>query len=1174
MKRIWHHPQPPATGKRYWRSLGELEDRPEFRGWLEREFPAGASEFGGDEVSRRNFIRLMGASTALAGLGAASCRRPEAYIVPFAHNVEWTTPGKPVLYATAMPRLDGCTPLVVTSYEGRPTKVDGNPLHPGQRFAEDGEEKSTSGTDHFTQASVLDIYDPDRSRSFLNEGIPSDPSSFDGYLEKWLAEAGSGNGVGFLVGETSSPTRARIIRDLKIRYPEAKFYRYEVINRDEARAGWAAALGSERIAVVPRLERAKRILSLDCDFLGMDRVGGNPVRGFVSGRRAEKLAGVHDGEDGHKTYEWKPRGEDEMNRLYAVEAAYSVTGGMADHRLRMPLSQVLRAALILARELGVEGVEEVEPAGLNVERVEWLKTAAADLRRFPGEALVLAGTRQPAEVHHLAAVINEKLGAFGETLQLLEAPENESIPFLGVADLWRDLRTGEDGQKGIRTLISTTPADLLYDAPDNYRFREALEGVEFVHLGMNRNLSALAATWHIPAAHYLEAWGDLRSSDGTYSVTQPLILPLYGGLSELDLLLRFLGPEEAAVASDEGSWATNAAAVSTEAPSPALVAVRKTFEELGGEFSEGAGTAWNYALRDGFLPRSGYVPLEAPAVAPVRIRGPLPEPPAGVDSLEIAFQWDSKVYDGRFVNNGWLQETPDMVTSLTWGNAAVMSVATFKALGLKRDGQRIRVVVNGRSAYFPAQAIPGVADNCLMVAVGYGQTACGEVGYGAGFDAYPLRTSETTYFARGATAEVIEEDLILEADDPEANRAPDRDGKVRVARWEELALTQEHNSMEGRALARDGGLDEFHEDPEFSRYRGMDSHIPENISLYKPETKDGTPFNELDRNHQWAMTIDLSACIGCRACMMACQAENNIPIVGREQVLIGREMAWIRMDRYFADSGIAELEEEAEHTAPEDHAKRKELKKTVKSAQKAAKGTSNPQRGVGLLNEDHLEMITQPLACQHCESASCETVCPVNATVHSDDGLNAMAYNRCIGTRYCANNCPYKARRFNYFDYNKRNPLSRTKVGPFEVGNLYAGPFGEKLRSDVLGLQKNPNVTVRMRGVMEKCTYCVQRVETAKIAAKVAARGSADVKVGVDAVRTACQQACPAEAIVFGNLRQPADTVNAMKASPRNYEVLKYVGNRPRTTYLARIKNPNREMPGGRHVGQMTKHMH
>ncbi|MEM7386390.1 MAG: 4Fe-4S dicluster domain-containing protein [Verrucomicrobiota bacterium] len=687
------------------------------------------------------------------------------------------------------------------------------------------------------------------------------------------------------------------------------------------------------------------------------------------------------------------------------------------------------------------------------------------------------------------------------------------------------------GAGDVSVLISTTEANPVYDAPVDLEFGKLLESVTSVHLGVNVDATAVASNWHIPGTHYLESWGDVRSADGTYSIVQPMILPLYGGWSELDLFSTLLDMGSAELPEGEGA--------PSEADSPSYQAVLETFKGIGGDEA-----AWNLALRDGFLAESAFPKLEISGSLGTLELAKLPAPTAG--SLEVRFVLDSKIYDGRYVNNGWQQEIPDPVSKITWDNAAVVSVKTFKELGLKKDGQRIKVAVNNREAYFPVLQIPGHADHCITIAVGYGQEQCGRVGRGTGFNAYGIRTAATSYIASGATVEVLGKNLEFDAADGVANAAPDEDGIVRIRKYEELALTQEHSSMEGRAIVRDGNLTEFEKDPDFAKTRGMDSHVPENLSLYKPEMRDGTEFNDLDKNHQWAMTIDLNTCYGCSACQLACQAENNIPIVGKEQVLIGREMAWIRMDRYFADTSHGHHGDEVSETGSDDAYDLGEV------------------RGVEVLDEDKIEMLSQPVSCQQCESAPCETVCPVNATVHSDDGLNAMAYNRCIGTRYCANNCPYKARRFNFFDYNKR-PLDE----------LYWGPLSSRSGvPDSMQLQKNPNVTVRMRGVMEKCTYCVQRIQDAKIAAKSKARNSSDVKVPVNGVKAACQQSCPTNSISFGNLRSAGDTVNAYKASPRNYDLLKYIGTRPRTSYLARVRNPNKNMPDWEEVGQVTKHMH
>ena len=1100
-KRIWNHPEVPQDETTVsWRSAGQLRDTKKFRTWLDREFPQGAAEMENQdemETSRRTFLKLMGSSTALAGFGMVACRRPEAYLVPYTQAPEWVIPGKATYYASSMPRAAGAVPLVVTTHEGRPTKVGPNRLHPDHE-----------GTDAFTQASVLDMYSTSRSRNFLKGGKAAKRADFEAVLAG-LAKDGSAK-IGFVFGADESPTRLRLAAELGKKFASAKFYQYEALAANDA-----AILG-EGVKLFPDFEKADRILSLDCDFAGTDPQGSNLT--FFNRRKPEG-----------KGYTAKPNAAS-MNRLYSVESAFTLTGGMADHRLRVSPGMVVAVAAQIAREFDIsaEGPAPITDA----EQLKWIKALAADLKLSGAMTAVIAGSRQSAAVKHLALAINLALGNIGTGVS---AFQTGAKGFGDIAALTADLQNA-----AIETVIFLTPSNPVYDAPTDLKFGEALAKAKTsIHLGLRTDATAHACSWHVPAAHYLESWGDARSARGTYTVVQPMILPLYPDcVAELELLLGLLS-EEGKLITGEGEEG---------APAPALQAIKATCAKDK--------SAWKNLLKNGFDISDTYA-AATPALstnAAADIANAKSAAPTK-DKLDVIFATDASVFDGRWIDNGWLQEAPDPVSKLTWDNAALIAPKTAKELGIydeiikletkfasvspdgegeNRKSPMITVKVNGKTLEIPVLVSFGQAENTIIIPLGYGQSFndedelgrgvqnaghTGLVGVNRGFDAYPLRTQATAYFATGATVSLTEK------------RYP-------------VALTQEHHAMYGRALAREISTAPIDHKGDFEaqlakvKKQGNDSHAPTNISLYKQEDRNGEPLLN-DKLHQWGMTIDLSSCMGCNACLVACQSENNIPIVGKEQVAKGREMHWIRMDRYFA------------------------VNKDNK------------------FDADNQAMVPQPVACMQCESAPCETVCPVNATVHTEDGLNAMAYNRCIGTRYCANNCPYKARRFNFLDYNKRNPLIKN--------NLNKGPAGVRQDKEPNHLQKNPNVTVRMRGVMEKCTYCVQRIQDAVIRQKrgqkqeVLASGKTSpevnvttetLRIPVDSVKTACQDACPAQAIAFGNLLDKSNSeMGRAKVLERNYDLLNYIGTLPRTSYLARVKNPNPAMPDAPYVGQATIHM-
>jgi MoCo/4Fe-4S cofactor protein with predicted Tat translocation signal len=1041
-----------ATGKRLWRGLEEWAASDECAALLAREFPEQAGEWS-DPVTRRQFLTLMGASLALAGVSGCSPRpkSPEK-IMPYVRQPERLTPGVPLYFATAMPLCGVATGLLVKSVEGRPVKAEGNPSHPA----------SLGATDSFAQASLLGLYDPDRSQAVTFRGSPRPWDEALSALRVAMGKlrARRGAGLRLLTDTVTSPTLSALIEEVLRDFPDAKWVQYDPAGRDAARSGTRLIFG-EYVNAVYDFTRADVVLSLDADFLSCGPGTVRYTHDFASRRRP--------GSDPAKA---------SMNRLYVVESMLTNTGASADHRLPLRNGEVEPFARALAAELGVDGVAAT--GALPDKARAWLAPLTADLRAQRGRCLVLAGDGQPPAVHALAHALNDALGNVGQTVRYTAPVEARST------DQLADLRTlAEDMRAGRIELLAVLGCNPVYTAPVDLNFAASLKKVPLrFHLGLYQDETAVLCHWHVPEAHYLEAWGDARAYDGTVTILQPLIAPLYGGRSAAEVLAAIAGrPETVDLDIVRRHW-------------------RETWsrEKRSTKFED----FWHKSLQDGVAPESA---LPSRAVRPRagwagQLPALSPDGAGGRDTLEVSFRPDPTIFDGRFANNGWLQELPKPVTKLTWDNAAFISPATARRLGIaavagsanpvgviggEHGDAAVEVLdlrYRGRSVSAPVWVLPGHAEDAVTLHLGYGRTRAGRVGGNGqepvGFNAYLLRTADAPWF--GAGLEIS-----------------------RAGRRYTLACTQMHYAMEGRDPVRHATLEDYRKDPTFARTVTVAHGLEHEIEALVPGPHEGTPPEPgTDRRlvpltlypgvpyegHRWGMSIDLAACVGCSACVVACQAENNIPVVGKKEVARGREMHWLRIDRYFSGE-------------PED--------------------------------PGSVSTWFQPLPCMHCEKAPCELVCPVGATVHSHDGLNDMVYNRCVGTRYCSNNCPYKVRRFNFLFYAKE---------------IYETPS--------LKLLQNPEVTVRSRGVMEKCTYCVQRIRTAEIASERENRPLADGDVV-----TACQAVCPANAIVFGDINDPTSDVRRCKAEPRNYGLLAELNTRPRTTYLAAVRNPNPAIPEG-----------
>jgi MoCo/4Fe-4S cofactor protein with predicted Tat translocation signal len=1159
------------SGPRYWRSLEHKADSPEFRAFVEKEFPSGVDLIE-DPVSRRNFMKIMSASFALAGLGVSGCRRPEHKILPFSKMPENYVHGAPQLYATSMPTRQSAVPLVVKSYDGRPIKIEGNAEHPN----------SNGGTDQYAQASILSLYDPDRGLNFkLGETDDKGEKSLRVIAKAKVLEQLDGlanSKTHVLMEQSSSPSRARLVAGLKAK--GVRFYEYEPVDFSVHAEAASIAFGSS-VKPAYKFDKAKAILSLDCDFLGTEESAFENISGFAAGRRVKD-------DDTENPAEV-------MNRLYSVEGLLSLTGTNADHRLRIPTGSVGRVAALALKEAieqadvnAGEIVDELETfvedlnkdfpkghavdGGGEADTANWVHECVADLVRLSkrGEkTLVVAGYRQPKEVHLAAMGINAILQNIGETL-LLQAHKPSGNG--SIEDLAADFNKGNN-----LVVIGGDPA---YNAPADIDWDDIVSKAgKFIRHGFySVDDTSKTASAFIPAAHYLESWGDARTSDGTLVPVQPLIAPLFGGLTELEVLARIAGAEET---------------------DPHKI-TRATFEAIAGKGDR----KWDKFLHDGFLADSAadtvFAEFDISAASAAWKKGAKKVNPPAKGDLEVTFFRDHSVDDGRWGNNGWLLETPNPVTRITWDNVLLVSLNTaLELLGSeakdlldfeKVDGEEYdkklgglpgrfgfhsesgrffqkeyNLTINGKKVKGAIWLLPGMADNTVGVALGYGR-GVGRVGGAAGFNAYEVRTAGAQHFAVGAKLESA-------------------DSKY------EVACTQEQGVMDGRPVVRECNADDYSTHKDFVKHFDLDSihhtsHLVKGDDRGYPWEKDRKQDEELPASpyknnfggedsvsapklmdierQQWGMVIDLGTCVGCNACVVACQSENNIPIVGKHQVAIGREMSWINIHRYFSGD---------EH---------------------------NPQ------------VTYQGVACQHCEDAPCESVCPVNATVHDEEGLNLMAYNRCVGTRYCSNNCPYKVRRFNYYDYNRRpmgvedgerkpgkffnddndlnnsplHPGNKSSNGEWELIRWYKDPSrgsvpglddGKKENGefdpewDLIKLSKNPNVSVRMRGVMEKCTYCVQRIQSAKIEHKAKVRDTVEnlerekkistLDVPDGTIVAACEQACPANSITFGDISDPKSEVYRLKRQNRNYSLLGFLDTRPRTTYLAKLRNPNASMP-------------
>jgi MoCo/4Fe-4S cofactor protein with predicted Tat translocation signal len=1015
------------TGKQYWRTLEELAGDPEFEELLHREFPRQAPSEWDDAVDRRDFLKLMAASLAFAGLSGCG-RTPEQYIVPYVKQPDGLTLGKPQFYATAMPFGADAIGLLVESHEGRPTKIEGNPDHPS----------SLGATNVFAQASVLNLYDPDRAQTVTKFGEIQTWSLFVDSAQAIAAAMKGSNGAGFriLTGIITSPTLAAQIQSLLTSFPQAKWHQWEPAVGDGTREGSKLAFGSY-VNTVYRVEKADVILSLDSDFLAS---GPGHIRYAREFSRRRNLDQFFEGD----------RSGPEMNRLYVVEPTPSVTGATADHRLPLRASEVEMFARALAAKLGLGG----SGAALPSEADKWLEAVARDLQKHKGASLVVAGEQQPAEVHALAHAINAALGNLGTTLYYTQPAEARPVNHLeSLRELCADIDAGK-----VETLL-ILGVNPVYTAPHDFDFASKIKFDEkknrknvknTIYVGPHFDETAELCDWHVAESHYLETWGDARAFDGTLSVIQPLIAPLYHTHSAREVLGAF-GDKPGV--SDYDALRDRLKAANPPAD----------FEKF-----------WRKTLNDGVVAGSAFGPIN-PALKFNAASLPASKTTPASD-IEFIFRPDPCVYDGRFANNGWLQELPKPVTKLTWDNAALVSPKTAESLELAhnvawRGGEHgkiysnvIDISLSNSKVTAAAWRLPGQADGVVVLPLGYGRKRAGYTGTNKGFNAYVVRTSAALWTASAPTS------AIKKTGDDYP-----------------LACTQYHFSMEGRQILAAGTLAEYHKNPNFANEHA--ELPPKELSLYKGEAE--YPY---DRD-KWAMAIDLNKCNGCNACVVACQSENNIPVVGKDQVMRGREMHWIRIDRYY---------EKAKSAADDPSSYDESL--------------SNPTT------------FFQPVPCQQCENAPCEQVCPVGATVHSAEGLNDMTYNRCVGTRYCSNNCPYKVRRFNFLRF-------------------------QDWETPQLKLLRNPEVTVRSRGVMEKCTYCVQRINNARIESE-----KANAPIHDGAIVTACEQACPTQAIVFGNANDKNSRVAKLKAQQRNYSILGELNSRPRTTYLAAVRNPNAEL--------------
>ncbi len=978
-------------GKAYWRSLDEFVDGDNFQALLREKLPRQAQWLDSalDLPSRRTFLKLMGASLAMVGLAGCVPKARNEKILPYVQGPETIIPGKPLFFATAATLGGYATGILVESHEGRPTKIEGNPDHPA----------SLGATNAITQAEILNLYDPDRAQTVLNNGQISTWGSFLGQLTGLMAD--NNIRLRLLTETVTSPTLANQIGTLLQQYPQAQWHQYEPINRDSARAGALLAFDAD-LEVVYHFDQAETILALDADFL-MGMPGSvRYARDFSDKRR---LSG----------------GQLAMNRLYAVECTPTITGATADHRLPLRAGEIEVFVRAIATQLGV--VDVAGTAAPTAARTKWIAALVADLQAHAGNSLVIVGDEQPPVVHALAHAMNSLLGNVGKTVTYTNPVASRSVDQLTSLQSLVDAMRG--GEVDLLVIIDSNP---VYSTPADIDFAAAMAQVpQSIHLSLYHDETSTYCQWHLPATHALEMWGDARAYDGTISLIQPLIEPLYDGHSPYELL----------------------AALSGKGAANGLDIVR-TFWQTQSQ-SDNFEVAWRTALEAGVVAGTALparnIPLRSDFAQ--QLLAPSPQT-AAVDQastpLEITFRADSTIWDGRFANNGWLQELPKPLSKLTWDNAALLSPTTAAQLGVANEDM-IELRYGEYTVNAPVWILPGQPDGAVTLNLGYGRTRAGQVGQGAGFDAYRLRTSAAPWFAAGLEVRKIGETYPL-------------------------AVTHTHHSMEGRSLVMSATLAEYQADPHFAQTEETES--PE-ISLY--------PAHDYT-DYAWGMSIDLTSCIGCNACVMACQAENNGPVVGKQEVSRGHEMHWIRIDRYYTGDV-----------------------------------------------EDPDATLFQPVPCMQCENAPCELVCPVAATVHSDEGLNDMVYNRCVGTRYCSNNCPYKVRRFNFLQY-------------------------QDWTTESLKLGRNPDVSVRERGVMEKCTYCVQRISHARIESEKAGRPIRDGEI-----QTACQQSCPTRAISFGNINDGNAEVTQQKALPLNYALLGSLNTRPRTTYLAEVRNPNPDMP-------------